>query len=490
MPPIFTPKLTPPLVLSFAASDPTGGAGIQADLLTLASMGCHPLSVITALTVQDTAGVDEILVIDSEWVMDQARMLLEDVPVAAFKLGMLGSPESIAVIAEILADYPDIPVVLDPVLASGRGDELATDDMIAAMRDLLIPQTSILTPNSHEARRLALFESDEDDLDLAACAKHLTDLGCEYVLITGTHEATPRVLNSLYDANGHVQTDAWDRLPGSYHGSGCTLASAIAATLAYGQDVPCGRARSAELHLRNAESRLPPRHGAIHPGAVFLGTGCPDGRQCLILAMLDFPGGVYAITPETADTGKLLAQVEAALSGGVAAVQYRDKSTDVARRHEQASELVALCRRFNVPLIVNDDLRLADLCDADGVHLGRDDGSLREARIILGRDKLIGASCYQSLDTGTRCAGRRRRLRRLRQLLSVAHQTRSSPGGRRFVACRRRKPSTCRLSPSAASRSPTRQHLLDAGADSLAVLSALFDAPDIRAAAHAPESTV
>ena len=101
----------------------------------------------------------------------------------------------------------------------------------------------------------------------------------------------------------------------------------------------------------------------------------PDFR-----AMLEFPGGIYAITPETADTEKLLAQVEAALLGGVAAVQYRDKSDDIARRHEQASELVALCRRFGVPLIVNDDLRLADLCDADGVHLGRDDSSLREAQ--------------------------------------------------------------------------------------------------------------
>src|SRR3569832_632429 len=121
MPPIFAPKPTPPLEHSFAASDPTGGAGIQADLLTLASMGCHPLSVITALTVQDTAGVDEILVIDAEWVADQARMLLEDVPVAAFKLGVRGSAESIAVIAEILADYPDFSVFFVSVLASGCG---------------------------------------------------------------------------------------------------------------------------------------------------------------------------------------------------------------------------------------------------------------------------------------------------------------------------------------------------------------------------------
>lgn len=257
------------MVLSFAASDPTGGAGIQADLLTLASMGCHPLTVVTALTVQDTAGVDGILAIDAEWVTDQARMLLEDVPVAAFKLGMLGSPEAIAAIAEILADYPDIPVVLDPVLASGRGDELASEDMIAAMRDMLIPQTSVLTPNSHEARRLALFESDEEDLDLAACAARLTELGCEYVLVTGTHENTPRVLNSLYDAKGHVQTDAWDRLPGSYHGSGCTLASAIAATLAYGHDVPSAVRDAQNFTYETLKAAFRPGMGQYIPERFF-----------------------------------------------------------------------------------------------------------------------------------------------------------------------------------------------------------------------------
>jgi len=195
--------------------------------------------------------------------------------VAAFKLGMMGSPESIAVIAEILADYPDIPVILDPVLASGRGDELATDDMIAAMRDLLIPQTSILTPNSHEARRLALFESDEDDMDLAACARHLTDLGCEYVLITGTHEATPRVLNSLYNANGHVQTDAWDRLPGSYHGSGCTLASAIAAALAYGQDVPTAVREAQNFTYETLKAAFRPGMGQYIPERFFWAQDAP-----------------------------------------------------------------------------------------------------------------------------------------------------------------------------------------------------------------------
>jgi len=225
----------PPIVLTFAASDPSAGAGMQADILTIASMGCHPLTVVTAITVQDTSGVDDVQSIDPELVMNQARTVLEDMPVAAFKIGLLGSVENIAVIAEIISDYPDIPLVFDPVLSSGRGDELANEDMLDAMRELLLPQTSILTPNSLEARRLIQDEdNDDDNPDLNECAKRIIQLGCEYVLITGTHENTPKVLNNLYGEHGLVRSDSWPRLHGIYHGSGCTLASAIAALLANG----------------------------------------------------------------------------------------------------------------------------------------------------------------------------------------------------------------------------------------------------------------
>lgn len=230
--------LVPPIVLVFAASDPSGGAGIQADIMTLSSMGCHPLSVITAVTVQDSAGVEEVVPMDADLVMDQARVLLEDMPVAAFKLGMLGSVENIASIAEIVSDYPDVPLVLDPVMASGRGDELASDEMISALRELLLPQTTILTPNSLEARRLAQDDAnDDDDPDLAECARRLIGGGAEFVLVTGTHEQTPQVVNTLFSERGVVRSDSWERLPGSYHGSGCTLASAIAANLANGLDI-------------------------------------------------------------------------------------------------------------------------------------------------------------------------------------------------------------------------------------------------------------
>ena len=228
----------PPVVMTFAASDPSGGAGLQADLLTFASMGCHPLTVVTAITVQDTAGVDDVLAIDADWVADQARVLLEDMPVAAFKIGLVGSIENIAAIAEVVADYPDVPLILDPVIASGRGDELATEDMVAAMKELLLPQTTIITPNSIEARRLAQDEGeDSDEIPLAECARRILALGCEFVLITGTHENTPAVINTLYGEAGVLRSDSWERLAGSYHGSGCTLASAIAANLANGFDL-------------------------------------------------------------------------------------------------------------------------------------------------------------------------------------------------------------------------------------------------------------
>ncbi|SFN68621.1 bifunctional hydroxymethylpyrimidine kinase/phosphomethylpyrimidine kinase [Nitrosospira briensis] len=260
----------PPAVLSFAASDSTGGAGIQADILTLASMGCHPLTVITAITVQDTAGVEDVMALDPEWVADQARAVLEDMPVHVFKIGLLGSVEIITAIAEVVSDYPDIPLVLDPVLASGRGDELASEEMVAAMRELLLPQATIITPNSIEARRLAQDDEDDDDTPgLSQCASRLLHMGCEYVLITGTHENTSQVVNHLYSAGGVVRADTWDRLAGSYHGSGCTLASAIAAALANGLPIADGVYEAQEYTWQSLKAGFRPGMGQHLPDRLF-----------------------------------------------------------------------------------------------------------------------------------------------------------------------------------------------------------------------------
>jgi hydroxymethylpyrimidine/phosphomethylpyrimidine kinase len=214
----------PPIVLTFAASDPTGGAGLQADLLTLAALGCHPLSVLTALTVQDTSGVEHLETIRAELVTRQARRVLAETEVAALKVGVLGSAENVRAVAAIAREHASVPLVLDPVLASGRGDPLASDAVLNAMLELLVPRATVVTPNTLEAKRLG-------------GTQRLLELGARYVLITGTHEPSAEVINKLYDAGGLVREDRWQRLEGSYHGSGCTLASAIAAGLAKGRGV-------------------------------------------------------------------------------------------------------------------------------------------------------------------------------------------------------------------------------------------------------------
>lgn len=218
-----------PVVISFAGNDPTGGAGLLADIETLASMGCHAAPVITAVTIQDTQHVKGYTSIEPTLVIAQARAVLEDMPIAAFKIGMVGSVENMQAIHTILTDYPNIPVVLDPILASGNGDPLSDPSMVDAMLTLLIPLATVITPNTVEVRRLA-HEADSID----ACAHELLDAGSEFVLVTGTHENTPHVVNRLYGNRRLLETFTWDRLPQSYHGSGCTLASAIAGLLAQG----------------------------------------------------------------------------------------------------------------------------------------------------------------------------------------------------------------------------------------------------------------
>ncbi|ABI59783.1 MULTISPECIES: bifunctional hydroxymethylpyrimidine kinase/phosphomethylpyrimidine kinase [Nitrosomonas] len=263
-------SLPPPIVLSFAASDPSGGAGIQADILTLAGMGCHPLTVLTAVTVQDTTGVEDIFVMDAEWVIDQARTVLQDMPVQAFKIGMLGSVEIVAAIAEVISDYPDIPLVLDPVLASSRGDMFANEEVISAMREMLFSQATIITPNSFEARRIALdHEDDPEILGLKQSADQLLQWGCSYVLIKGAHENTPQVVNVLYDVNGIVRSDAWQRLPGSFHGSGCTLSSAIAASLAHGMSITDSVYEAQEFTWHTLKAGFRPGMGQYIPDRFF-----------------------------------------------------------------------------------------------------------------------------------------------------------------------------------------------------------------------------
>jgi hydroxymethylpyrimidine/phosphomethylpyrimidine kinase len=221
----------PPVVLTLSGHDPTGGAGIQADIETLSHLGCHPCTVITALTVQDTRNVSRVLPQAPEDFLEQARFVLADLPVAAVKIGLLGSRDIAEAAAQVLDQLDgSVPVVLDPILAAGGGLNLADSGLVETVRRRLAPRALLMTPNIPEAQRL----TGEEDYDPQGRA--LLDLGCPHILLTGAHANSPDVINRWYSGAG-VKSYRWPRLPAAYHGSGCTLASAAAACLAKGMSV-------------------------------------------------------------------------------------------------------------------------------------------------------------------------------------------------------------------------------------------------------------
>jgi len=227
-----TTSTTTPVVLAFSGSNPTGGAGIQADIETIASLGCHAAPVITSVTAQDTTNVVDTSQINEHFIIQQARAVLEDMNVAAIKIGLIESDTTAMAIHTLLTDYKNIPVVLDPIIIAGGGKVLANEDVVDAINTLLVPLATIVTPNSDETRSLA---PEGDTLD--ACAMALLERGTHYVLVTGSHEKTDDVCNVLYGNHRKLDTRTWPRLPDEYHGSGCTLSSAIAANIARGQDI-------------------------------------------------------------------------------------------------------------------------------------------------------------------------------------------------------------------------------------------------------------
>lgn len=223
---------TRPVVLCLSGHDPSGGAGLQADIEALLAQGCHAAPAVTALTVQDTVDVSDFRVLDRDWVLAQANAVLNDSPVAAVKLGMLGSTEMVDTVVALLSAHPHLPLVCDPVLRAGGGGRLGKDEVGFAMRERLLPIATIATPNLPEARILAeLPEGTADE-----CAERLLPF-CEHLLITGGHGDEQQVHNRLYSRSGASHTFTCQRLPGSYHGSGCTLASALAGRLAQGQEL-------------------------------------------------------------------------------------------------------------------------------------------------------------------------------------------------------------------------------------------------------------
>lgn len=254
----------PPVVLAIGGHDPSGGAGLQADIETLAALGCHAATAVTALTVQDTSNVKSLHAVAEEILRAQIEAVLDDMPVAVVKVGLLGSLAAVRVVADIMDALPHLPLVLDPVLAAGGGAELSDAALRKAIRDRLLPRTWLLTPNAPEAMRLAGESSPE------AAALALLAAGARQVLVTGGHDAGAEVVNRYFGPDEAREQWRWPRLEGDYHGSGCTLASACAALMA--RELPVVLAlRLAQAYTQDAlASATRPGRGQAIPRRVLI----------------------------------------------------------------------------------------------------------------------------------------------------------------------------------------------------------------------------
>jgi hydroxymethylpyrimidine/phosphomethylpyrimidine kinase len=233
------------MILTFGASDPVGSIGTTADLATFSAMGCYGLPILTSFLIGDTSQIDDIHALDADLVSDQARTVLEDMVVTACKIGLVGSVENATEIAEIISDYPELPLVLDPFTSAIPDAESDAEDRLLSIRELLIPQATLLLISAVQLSMLAETwkEPDLQDMredipeDMIGNAMTLIESGCGYVLVTGTLGQDNSIVNVLLDQSGIIRSDHWQRIAGNYLGAGSTLSAAITALLANGLEM-------------------------------------------------------------------------------------------------------------------------------------------------------------------------------------------------------------------------------------------------------------
>jgi hydroxymethylpyrimidine/phosphomethylpyrimidine kinase len=223
-----------PIALTIAGSDSSGSAGIQADLKTFGALGVHGACAIAALTAQSTKGVDDVLPVPPEFVLAQMRSVASDLDVKAIKIGMLATGPIIEAVADGLDEFPGVPVVLDPVMASHSGDPLLDEGAVDTLKSVLIPAATLVTPNLFEAAMLLGEVKARDAEQMSAQAQRLRDLGAKAVLVKGGH-LDGEAIDVLLDDLGEARLEAPRHVTENTHGTGCTLSSAIAAGLAKGE---------------------------------------------------------------------------------------------------------------------------------------------------------------------------------------------------------------------------------------------------------------
>ncbi len=236
-----------PNVLSIAGSDPSGGAGVQADLKTFAALGCYGMAVVTSLTAQNTKGVKSVIDVPARFVEDQISTLFEDIEIDAVKIGMVVNSKIIDVIANLIEKYQPENIVFDPVMVASSGNSLIDIDAISKMKERLIPLCNVLTPNIPETEKLLR----KSVIDMQRSAMDLLTLGSKSVYLKGGH-LSGDIMQDVLAYGDNIKIYETDRIcTNNTHGTGCTLSSAIAAYLALGNDL-ADSSRLAKQYLYGA----------------------------------------------------------------------------------------------------------------------------------------------------------------------------------------------------------------------------------------------
>lgn len=226
-----------PSVLTIAGFDGSGGAGIQADIKTISSLGCYATSVLTALPVQNTQGVRNIYSIDNKAIEEQIECVMDDIFPDAIKIGMVHTPELVRTIVSTLKKYPKVPLVFDPVMVATSGHRLIENETIDVIVNELFPLADIITPNMDEVAILAKMDVNTLS-DIRLAGPKLIKLGCKTVLLKGGHLKTDVITSLLYDTDNIFHSFDFHKIKtNNTHGSGCTLSSAIASYLALGENI-------------------------------------------------------------------------------------------------------------------------------------------------------------------------------------------------------------------------------------------------------------
>lgn len=381
----------PRVVLTIAGSDPSGGAGIQADLRLFQARSLAGVSALSALTAQNTRGVLQMLPVDPKLLAAQIDAVLTDIPVHAVKIGMLGGAEQVAVVAKALRRFRPPHIVLDPILAATDGTALLSMEGRRALVQELVPLADVVTPNAMEAGFFAGVRVTGYDA-AAAAARWLLARGAGAVLVKGGH--LPGETNDLLfrrESPDAPRVFAGPRIAtGHTHGTGCLLSAAIAAGLAIGQTLEEAVSEARQTVRIGLESAVVIGQGRGYPG---LPAASAERRGALHEARLARLKGVYVLTDSTLRPDRGPEETaRAALAAGASVLQLREKSLPTAELVALARRLSALARATGALFLVNDRVDIALAADADGVHLGPDDLQPPDARRLLGPDRILGVS--------------------------------------------------------------------------------------------------